>query len=200
MARRVNDAVWGQWRKRIARQRASGLSIAAFCEREGVSPATFHAWKRKLGMAASARPASRRAAMSRPGAASRPSAPSRPGVASRSGTALRPGAALRTGVAARADVQSPTGAPVSGAGPRRAAVRQRRSRNTSPTRGATPARPSDFLQLPVRSVRSSPWIELTLIDGTLVRIPQENLAALTTLLRVLRGEGFEARFDEADHA
>ncbi len=64
-----------------------------------------------------------------------------------------------------------------------------------------PARPipaADFLQLPVRGVRSSPWIELSLVDGTLIRVPQENLTALTTLLRMLRGDddamlGREAR-------
>ena len=49
-----------------------------------------------------------------------------------------------------------------------------------------PRRPADFLQLPVQGVRSSPWIELSLVDGTLVRIPQENHAALTTLLPLTR--------------
>ena len=44
------------------------------------------------------------------------------------------------------------------------------------------------MQLPVCGVRSSPWIELSLADGTLVRVPQENLVALTTLLRMLRGD------------
>jgi hypothetical protein len=37
------------WRQRLQRQSASGLSIAAFCAREGVSCASFHAWKRTLG-------------------------------------------------------------------------------------------------------------------------------------------------------
>jgi hypothetical protein len=50
------------------------------------------------------------------------------------------------------------------------------------------------------AARPSPWIELTLIDGTLVRIPQENLAALTTLLRVLRGDGFDTLAAELQHA
>lgn len=58
---------------------------------------------------------------------------------------------------------------------------------------------SEFLQLPVRGVRSSPWIELTLADGVVVRIPQENLAALSTILRTLRPENGE-RFAEARHA
>jgi hypothetical protein len=61
-------------------------------------------------------------------------------------------------------------------------------------------RPADFLQLPVRGVRSSPWIELSLVDGTLVRVPQENLAALTTLLKVLRGDNLDVRSGEAGHA
>ena len=59
--------------------------------------------------------------------------------------------------------------------------------------------PREFLRLPVRSVRSMPWIELTLVDGTVVRIPQENHAALSTVLRTLRPDngGLAA---EARHA
>jgi transposase len=37
------------WRERLARFASSGLSVKAFCEREGVSPSNFHAWKRRLG-------------------------------------------------------------------------------------------------------------------------------------------------------
>ena len=48
-----------------------------------------------------------------------------------------------------------------------------------------------FLQLPLTSGRSSPWIELALADGTVVRLPSQNLAALVTVLRVLRGERLE---------
>jgi len=59
--------------------------------------------------------------------------------------------------------------------------------------------PSEFLRLPVRGVRSMPWIELTLVDGTVVRIPQENLAALSTVLRTLRPEG-GGPLAEARHA
>lgn len=36
------------WREVIERQEASGLSIVRFCAREKVSPASFHAWKRRL--------------------------------------------------------------------------------------------------------------------------------------------------------
>jgi len=57
-----------------------------------------------------------------------------------------------------------------------------------------------FLQLPVTAVRPSPWIELVLPDGTIVRLPQQNLAALTMVLRVLRGERVELFSSEDGHA
>jgi hypothetical protein len=62
-----------------------------------------------------------------------------------------------------------------------------------------PKPPREFLRLPVRSVRSMPWIELTLVDGTVVRIPQENHAALTTVLQILRPEN-SGLVAEARHA
>ena len=36
------------WREVIERQQASGQSIVGFCSREGLAPASFHAWKRRL--------------------------------------------------------------------------------------------------------------------------------------------------------
>jgi hypothetical protein len=36
------------WRQRLRRQTSSGLSIRAFCAREGISTASFYAWKRRL--------------------------------------------------------------------------------------------------------------------------------------------------------
>ncbi len=36
------------WRKVIEQQRGSGLSIAAFCRRAQVPPASFYTWRRKL--------------------------------------------------------------------------------------------------------------------------------------------------------
>jgi hypothetical protein len=36
------------WRQRLRRQTSSGLSIPAFCAREGVSTVSFYAWKRRL--------------------------------------------------------------------------------------------------------------------------------------------------------
>ena len=79
------------------------------------------------------------------------------------------------------------------------APRHRRPANSAAS-STTPTHAADFLQLPVRGVRSSPWIEVTLVDGTLVRVPQENLAALTTLLRVLRGDRCDVLPGEVRHA
>lgn len=151
MARKLNPVLWKQWRQRVRRQRASKLPITAFCRREGVSQAAFHAWKRKLRDSTSTQRARRTAATA----------------------------------------QSPRGG--------RVAAPQRRASQDPPAR-PSPARSAEFLQLPLRSVPSSPWIELTLIDGTLVRVPQENLAALTTLLKFLRGDLSSAHAGEPRHA
>lgn len=40
---------WHKWRDLIERQRASGLSVAVFCRRDGVAASSFFAWKRRLG-------------------------------------------------------------------------------------------------------------------------------------------------------
>jgi len=36
------------WQQRLARFRKSGLAVAHFCEREGISTASFYAWRRRL--------------------------------------------------------------------------------------------------------------------------------------------------------
>ncbi len=36
------------WQETIERQQASGQSIVGFCSKEGLAPASFHAWKRRL--------------------------------------------------------------------------------------------------------------------------------------------------------
>jgi hypothetical protein len=48
MARPKDPDLERTWRQRLQRQTSSGLSIPAFCAREGVSSASFHAWKRRL--------------------------------------------------------------------------------------------------------------------------------------------------------
>jgi hypothetical protein len=45
-----------------------------------------------------------------------------------------------------------------------------------------------------------PWIELVMADGTILRLPQQNLAALITAMRVLRGERLELPPGESRHA
>ena len=44
------------WEQRIRRQRRSRLSIVQFCLQEGVSPASFYAWRRRLSGASSSEP------------------------------------------------------------------------------------------------------------------------------------------------
>jgi hypothetical protein len=56
MSRGVDRAKVALWRERLARSRTSDLSIAAFCQGEGVTTASYYAWRRKLGVAR-ARPA-----------------------------------------------------------------------------------------------------------------------------------------------
>jgi hypothetical protein len=65
---------------------------------------------------------------------------------------------------------------------------------------AMPLCPTDFLQLPVAAAQTMPWIELAMADGTILRLPQQNLAALITALRVLRGEQLELPLGESRHA
>ena len=38
-----------QWRQRISRQKASGLSVRAFCLDHQLSEHSFYAWRRELG-------------------------------------------------------------------------------------------------------------------------------------------------------
>ena len=137
MTRKVNQVLLARWQQRLERQPASGLSIVAFCRREGVSDASFHAWKRKLRSSLPARPESREAVTSQ-------------------------------------------------CSPKR--------------RAGAPKHSRDFLQLPLIATRPSPWIELTLVDGTLVRVPEQNTAALVTILRILRGEPLDRLDTESRHA
>jgi len=59
MARPKDLGLEHTWRRRLQRQAASGLSIPDFCSQEGVSTASFYAWRRRLAAppaAASANP------------------------------------------------------------------------------------------------------------------------------------------------
>lgn len=58
MGRAADEGVALAWGQRIEKQRRSRLSITEFCSREGVSPAAFYAWQRRLREADSAGPQS----------------------------------------------------------------------------------------------------------------------------------------------
>jgi transposase-like protein len=83
---------------------------------------------------------------------------------------------------------------------RDAVVASRRLPPCTRTGASTPTCPTAFLQLPVTAAQPSPWIELVLADGTILRLPQQNLAALITALRILRGERLELTAGESRHA
>ena len=152
MARKVSQVLWDQWRRRMERQHASGLSIAEFCRRENLPRQGFHIWKRKLRHTASDRQAS--------------------------------------GDTAR----------VQRSRKRRPIVTTRRRSAHAPARSTAPTCPANFLQLPMTATQPAPWIELALVDGTILRLPQQNLAALITALRLLRGERLELPCGESGHA
>lgn len=44
----VRDQSRAQWRERMARQAASGLSVAAFCKEQGLVTQTFYWWRARL--------------------------------------------------------------------------------------------------------------------------------------------------------
>jgi transposase-like protein len=48
MARESNSRTTELWRSRIRTWRASGLSVAAYCRRIGVSQPSLYQWRRKL--------------------------------------------------------------------------------------------------------------------------------------------------------
>jgi Transposase len=133
MAPKVNPELCETWRKRIERQRQSGVTVGEFCGREGVSQASFYLWKRKLRG-------------SEPGSRKRRSA-------------------------------------------RRIAASPKRQYR----KARVAAGPAAFVQIPCPSTPGSPWIEVALAEGTIIRIPQQNLAAVQTILRTLAGAGTSGR-------
>jgi hypothetical protein len=52
MPRPADFALEDLWRRRLRQQPNSGLTIHQFCQREGLSTATFHSWKRRLALRA----------------------------------------------------------------------------------------------------------------------------------------------------
>ena len=140
MTGKVDLELREQWRLRIEDQRQSGLTVAEFCRREGVSSATFYSWRRKL-------------------------------------LGKSPSRSKRT---AR---RQPAGTPTPGVGPE-------------------PKAPSDatFVQLPLTPASTSPWIEMVLVEGTIIRVPQQNLTALQTVLHALSSVSRSPSPGEVRHA
>lgn len=56
MARTKSAEVWKSWRDRMRRYQGTNLTVAAFCEWEGVSQAAFYVWRKKLQVDWSVRP------------------------------------------------------------------------------------------------------------------------------------------------
>jgi hypothetical protein len=50
--RRPDSALAALWQQRLHRFEHCGRSVAAFCDREGVSTPSFYAWRRRLRSAA----------------------------------------------------------------------------------------------------------------------------------------------------
>jgi hypothetical protein len=50
MARPKDLSLECAWRQRLRRQTSGGLSIPAFCAREGISAASFYSWRRRLAV------------------------------------------------------------------------------------------------------------------------------------------------------
>lgn len=50
MGRVADPRLAAVWRRRVEQQAVSGLSVAEYCGREGISTANFYAWKRRLGI------------------------------------------------------------------------------------------------------------------------------------------------------
>ena len=68
------------------------------------------------------------------------------------------------------------------AGEKAGEARPYRQVKSSATRSNGP-----FVQLPLSVAAASPGIEVVLAEGAVVRLPQQNLAALQTVLRTLGG-------------
>lgn len=48
MAQRGSSSKRTEWRKRLRRYRGAGLTVTEFCGQEGISTASFYAWRKRL--------------------------------------------------------------------------------------------------------------------------------------------------------
>jgi hypothetical protein len=67
-------------------------------------------------------------------------------------------------------------------------------------KAAAPSVSPPFVQLPMPAPRGCPWIEVVLSEGTIVRLPQQNLAALKTVLGALGNHTSPSTVEESHHA
>lgn len=56
MAGMKSAEVWKSWRDRLRRYHDTDLTVAAFCEWEGVSQAAFYVWRKKLQVDSNVQP------------------------------------------------------------------------------------------------------------------------------------------------
>lgn len=49
MGKRLTEETVARWREIVARQSASGMTVAQFCRAESISAPSFYAWRRQLG-------------------------------------------------------------------------------------------------------------------------------------------------------
>jgi hypothetical protein len=57
-----------------------------------------------------------------------------------------------------------------------------------------------FVPVSLPASPASPWIELVLVDGSVIRLPQHNLRALERVLAMLTGRGVPPQTGEVCHA
>ena len=69
-----------------------------------------------------------------------------------------------------------------------------------PVKVAAPSTNPPFVQLPLPAPPSCPWIEVVLSEGTIVRLPQQNLAALKTVLGALGNNTPPSAMEETRYA
>ena len=136
MSRALKESRRSVWQDRLARQVSSGLTVAEFCRREGVSAPSLYHWRKRLSVEAQeASSANGRCGRRRPSKTQSQSAGSRVNDRSAASGISRGSSSL--------SVEGPGFVPVS-----------------------LPASPA------------SPWIELVLVDGSVIRLPQQDLRAL----------------------
>ena len=67
-------------------------------------------------------------------------------------------------------------------------------------KASAPSASPPFVQLPLPAPPSCPWIEVVLSEGTIIRLPQQNLAALKTVLGALGNSTPPTAVEEARYA